>query len=102
MNIQQMIQSAQKIQREYEKEHKKLEEKEFTYTANDAIKLTLKGDMSFVSLEFLDKDILEKDNAEMIGDMVEIAYTHIRDEILSEEDKISSKFSKGMPGGFGF
>lgn len=100
MNMQQMVQSMQKLQRQYEKEHKLLEEKEFSYTANGAIKLTLKGDMTFVSLEFIDKDILDKDNAEMVSDMIKLAYNHIKDEIGDAENEIANKFK--MPGGFGF
>ncbi|HBP44216.1 MAG TPA: hypothetical protein DEA28_03495 [Firmicutes bacterium] len=100
MNMQQMVQSMQKLQRQYEKEHKLLEEKEFTYTANSAIKLTLKGDMTFVSLEFLDKDILDKENADIISDMIKLAYDHIKEEINKAEEEIASKFK--VPGGFGF
>jgi len=100
MNMQQMVQAMQKTQRMYEKEHAILEQKEFSYTANSAIKLTLKGDMSFVSLEFLEPSMLEEDNAEMIADIIKIAYEEIRNQILDEEDKLAEKFK--TPGGLGF
>ena len=77
-----------------------LEEKEFTHTANSAVKLTLKGDMSFVSLEFIEPSMLEEDNAEMIADIIKIAYEAIREEILKEEDKLLEKYK--TPGGLGF
>ena len=37
MNMQQMVQQVQKMQRMYEKEHKILEETEFNYIANGVI-----------------------------------------------------------------
>ena len=56
--------------------------------------------MTFVNLEFIDKDILDKDNAEMVSDMIKLAYDHIKDEIGDAENEIANKFK--MPGGFGF
>lgn len=102
MNMQQMVQTMQRMQREYEKAHKALEEKEFSYTANNAIKVTMKGDMTLVSIEFIDDEILEKDNAEMISDMLVLAYNNIKDQINDEEDAIAAKFKGAVPGGMGF
>ncbi len=100
MNMQQMVQQVQKMQRMYEKEHKILEETEFNYITNGVISLTLKGDMSLVSIKILDEDILEKDNLEMIQDMIKLAYDNVRDQILQKEEELASKFK--VPGGFGF
>ncbi len=102
MNMQQMVQTMQRMQREYEKAHKTLEEKEFSYTANNAIKVTMKGDMTLISIEFIDDEILEKDNAEMISDMLVLAYNNIKDQINNEEDAIAAKFKGAIPGGMGF
>lgn len=92
MNMQQMVQQMQKMQRQYEKDHKIIEETSFSYTANGAVKLTLKGDMSFESIEFLDKDILDKENEEMISDMIKVAYENVRKQVLDEEDKLAEKY----------
>ena len=100
MNMQQMVQSMQKMQRQYEKAHKELEEREFTYTQNGVVKVTLKGDMSLVGVEFLDADVLEADNKEMIEEMISIAYENVRQQIYDEEEKLADKFKVGA--GFGF
>lgn len=100
MNMQQMVQQVQKMQRMYEKEHKILEQTEFSYTANGVLKLTLKGDMSLVGVEILDKDLLEPDNLEMIQDMFQLAYDNVREQIIDKEEELASKFK--VPGGLGF
>lgn len=99
---QQIMQAFNKMQRESEKKLKALDEKEFTYTANNAIRLVMKGDMSLVNIEIIDKDILDKDNADMLTDMIKLAYDHIREEINAEQDKINAELSSKLPGGFKF
>lgn len=92
MNMQQMIQAMNKVQRQYEKERAVLEEKEYSYTANGVVKLTLKGNMELVSLEILDDDIVNKDDKDMLIDMITLAYNNIREQILKEDDELTAKY----------
>ncbi len=92
MNMQQMIQAMNKVQRQYEKERAVLEEKEYSYTANGVVKLTLKGNMKLVSLEILDDDIVNKDDKDMLIDMITLAYNNIREQILKEDDELTTKY----------
>lgn len=92
MNMQQMIQAMNKVQRQYEKERAVLEEKEYSYTANGVVKLTLKGNMELVSLEILDDDIVNKDDKDMLIDMITLAYNNIREQILKEDDELTTKY----------
>jgi len=101
MNMQQMVQAMQKMQRQYEKEHKILEETEFEYTANGAVKIVLKGNLEMVSLEFLDPELL-KDDAEMVADMIKLAYDGARDQINDAEDALAQKFQQNSKGGMMF
>ena len=78
-SYQQMIQQMQKTQREFERKQKLLDEKEFEYTANGAVKITLKGNMDFVSIEFLDKDLLNADDEDMLKVMIKLAYDGCKD-----------------------
>jgi len=100
MNMQQMVQAMQKAQRQYEKDHKVLEEKEFEFVANGAVKVVMKGDLEMVSVEFLDKEILT-DDPEMVADMIKIAYNGCKDQINAEEEKLAQKMqaSAGAMGG---
>ena len=99
MNMQQMVQNMQKMQRQYEKAHKVLEETEFTYTQNGVVKITVKGDMSLVGIEFVDASALEADNKEMLEEMISIAYENVRQQVLDAEDALADKFKVG--GAFG-
>jgi len=99
--MQQMVQAMQKMQRQYEKEHKILEETEFEYTANGAVKIILKGNLEMVSLEFLDPELL-KDDSEMVADMIKLAYEGARDQINDAEDALAKKFQQNSKGGMMF
>ena len=101
MNMQQMVQAMQKMQRQYEKEHKVLEETEFEYTANGAVKIILKGNLEMVSLEFIDQELL-KDDPEMVSDMIKLAYNGARDQINDAEDALAAKFQQNNKGGMMF
>ena len=100
-SYQQMIQQMQKTQREFERKQKLLDEKEFEYTANGAVKITLKGNMDFVSIEFLDKDLLNADDEDMLKDMIKLAYDGCKDLITQATEELASSFKiNGMPGVF--
>ena len=100
MNIQQMIQAMNKMQRQYQKDLDALADREFEYTANGAVKVTLKGSMEMVSIEFLDNDVLE--DKDMLSDMIKGAYQGAKALINAEEDKIQAKYQSMAKGGMPF
>lgn len=100
MNMQQMIQAMNKMQRQYQKDLDVLGAKEFSYTANGAVKVTLKGSMEMVSVEFLDKDVIE--DPEMLADMIKMAYDGTKAIINEEEEKIQAKYQSMAKGGMPF
>ena len=102
MNMQQMVQAMQKMQRQYEKEHKVLEETEFENVANGAVKVVLKGNLEMVSVEILDKDMLNADDVDMIQDMIMLAYNGCKDKINDAEEKLAAKFQQNAKGGMMF
>ena len=101
MNMQQMVQAMQKLQRQYEKEHKLLEEKEFTNTANGAVTVTMKGNLDMVSIEILDDDLLKE--KEDLVEMIKLAYNGCKDQINDAEEALADKFQQAnRKGGFPF
>ena len=101
MNMQQMVQAMQKLQRQYEKEHKLLEEKEFTNTANGAVTVTMKGNLDMVSIEILDDDLLKE--KEDLVEMINFAYTGGKEQINDAEESLADKFQQAnRKGGFPF
>ncbi len=101
MNMQQMLQSVKKMQREYEKEHKKLEETTFKGSANGIVEVALKGDFTLEKVTILDDSVLSKDDKEMIEEAIVLAYNKAKDEIMAKEDELAAKFQQ-QPGGMFF
>lgn len=92
MNMQQMLIQAQKLQREMQKQQAELEQKEFTVTKGGAVTVIVKGDKSIKSIS-IDEDAFEKENKEMVEEMIALAINEAIDQIRAEEDKISAKAS---------
>lgn len=101
MNMQQMLQQVKKMQREYEKQHKILEETIFEGSANGVVKVYLKGDFTIDRIEILDDDILNKDDKDTLEESIKLAYQSAKDQIMSKEDELTAKFQK-QPGGMLF
>ena len=101
MNMQQMIQAMNKVQRQYEKDKKVLDEKSFEYTANGAVKVTLKGDYSMVGIEFSDSEVLKED-AETVSDLIKLAYDGAKALVDKAGEELIEKYQKNAPGGLPF
>lgn len=100
MNMQQMIQQAQKMKRELEKAQKALQEQEFTLSKGGAVNVTLYGSKKVKSVE-VDPDAFEADNKDMIQDMIALAINELIDQINKAEEEINEKIT-GTSAGFGF
>lgn len=102
MNMQQMLQSVKKIQREYEKEHKaRIEDVTFSHTQNGLVKVSLKGNFELEKIEILDEEALSKENKEMIEEMIVLAYQECKKQIDKVEEELMNKYQK-QPGGMFF
>ena len=101
MNMQQMVQAMNKMQRQYEKERKVLDEKEFKYVANGAVEVVLKGDNTLSSITFVDPEILKED-PEMVQDMIKLAFDGSKDLLDKAEEELANKFQKSAMGGLPF
>lgn len=97
VQIKKMMQEAQKMQGNIEKEQKKLEKKEYTKTlGGDAIKITMLGTKKIKSIE-IKPEILEPEEQEFIQEMIMEGINSLNDEIEKEyEEKIGS-LTKGLP-----
>lgn len=100
MNMQQMLMQAQKMQRELAKAQAQLAEKEFTVSKGGAVTVVLKGDKTVVSVS-IDEDAFDKDNKEMVEEMIVLAINEAQEKIDEESEAINEKIT-GRPGGLGF
>ena len=89
MNMQALMQQAQRMQREMEKAQKDLEAKEFeVVSAGGGIKVVITGAKEIKSID-LDKDIVDPDDKEMLQDMIVVAINDAIALVVEEEQKIS-------------
>ena len=100
MNMQQMMAQAQRMQRELQKALKELEEKEFTCSNGGAITVKMYGSGQVISVN-IEEDAFEKENKEMIEDMIAMAVNEGLDTIAAEKEAINERVT-GQKGGFGF
>ena len=97
MNMQQMLMQAQKMQRELQKAQNELKEKEFTVSKGGAVTVVVKGDHSIKSIN-IDEDAFDKDNKEMVEEMVAMAINEAIEQIEKEAEAINEKIT-GRSGG---
>ena len=97
MNMQQMLMQAQKMQRELQKAQNELKEKEFTVSKSGAVTVIVKGDHTIKSIS-IDEDAFDKDNKDMVEEMVAMAINEAIEQIEKESDEINERVT-GRSGG---
>ena len=102
MNINALMQQAQKMQQQMTKKQKELENKEYEFSSNGgAIKIKMLGSKQLISLD-IDEDLLDKDEKEMLQDMLVVAFNEAVNAIDEDVSKEMESLSGGMriPGMF--
>ena len=97
MNMQQMLAQAQKMQRELQKAQNELKAKEFTVSKGGAVTVVVKGDHSIVSVS-IDEDAFDKENKEMVEEMIALAINEAIEKINKESEEINERIT-GRAGG---
>ena len=102
MNINALMQQAQKMQKQMEKKRQELESKEFEFSSNGgAIKIKMLGSKEMTSLE-IDEDLIDKDEKDMLQDMLMVAINEAISKIDEEVNNVMGSVTGGMkiPGMF--
>lgn len=101
MNMQQMMIQAQKMQRELKKAMDELAKQEFSVNKSGAVTITMMGDGSLKSVS-IDEDAFEKDNKEMIEDLIVLGVQELSEKIEKAKEEINERItgSKNGLGGF--
>lgn len=96
MDMRALMQQATRMQQEMEKQQKELEAKDFTITsAGGGITVVITGAKVIKSID-IDEDIIDKDEKEMLQDMVVVAINEAISTVLAEEQKILAKQQANM------
>lgn len=89
MNMQAMMQQAQKLQRDMMKAKNEIDEKNFT-SIQGFLTIEMKGTKEITSVK-IDKENLDKDDIEMLEDLISLA---VNDNIKKIEKETESKMGK--------
>jgi len=92
MNMQAMLMQAQRIQRELQKAKNELASKEFVIEKGGAVKVTVMGDRSVKSIN-IDESAFNKEDKEMIEDMIVIAIKEGVEQVNKAIEEINVRFT---------
>ena len=98
MNIQAMMKQAQKLQKEMMEEKEKIDKMEFENT-NSFVTVKVSGKKELIDVK-INQDNLEKDDIEMLQDIIVVAVNNCLKQIDAETEKRMGKYTQGMPGLF--
>ena len=95
MNIQAMMKQAQALQRDMLKAKKEIDEKEFVGESS-LVKITLLGTKEVKSVKIDSSSDLEKDDIEMLEDMIMVAFNDATKKVDEETEKKMGKFANHL------
>ncbi len=99
MNMQALMKQAQKLQKDMLNAKEEIDNTLFT-GENSLVKVTMKGTRELTKVEINSEESLDKDDIEMLQDMILVAVN----EALSKIDKMTEekmgKYGNSMPGLF--
>ena len=95
-----MMIQAQKMQRELQKAQDALAEKEFKITKAGLVTITVLGSKEVKSIE-IEEDGYEKDNKEMVEELIVSGLNELFNQIDEESEEINKRIT-GRSGGLGF
>ena len=98
MNIQAMMKQAQKLQKDMMNAKDEIDNTEFEVTKS-FVQVKAKGNKKIQSIK-IDMESLEKDDVEVLEDLLQVAINELMDNIDKETEKKMGKYTQGMPGLF--
>ena len=101
-NMNNLMQQAQKMQRQMEENQKALQEKEFTASAGGgAVEVTISGKKEVTKVK-LAEEVVDPEDIEMLEDLIMAATNEALRKVEEESAAVMSKLTGGLGGGFPF
>ncbi len=97
MNIQNLMREAQKMQKTLQKAQEELENTNYEGTSS-FVKVVLNGNKDLVSFKFDGVESLEKDDIEMLEDMILVAFKDASQKVDADKEKKLGKYGQGLSG----
>lgn len=99
MNMQAIMKQAQKLQKDMMKAKEEIDNTDFVGESS-LVKVTMKGTKEVTNVEISTEDSLDKDDIEMLQDMIMVAVNDAIKKIDEVTEQKMGKFSNSMPGIF--
>lgn len=99
MNMQALMKQAQKLQKDMLSAKEEIDNTLFT-GENSLVKVTMKGTREVIKVEISSEDSLDKDDIEMLQDMILVAVNEATSKIDKMTEEKLGKYGNSMPGLF--
>ena len=99
MNIQALMKQAQTLQKDMQKQEEEIEKTEFEGESS-LVKVKVNGRKEVLSITIENKENLEKDDMELLEDMIMVALNNAFKKVDDLREQKMSKYSNMMPGLF--
>ena len=99
MNMNALMQQAQKMQKDLEKKQAEIKATEYV-GESQLVEVVLMGDKTLKSIKFKNIESLDKDDVEMLQDMIKIAHDDAIKKINEDFDSKMGPYAKQLGGLF--
>ena len=99
MNIQALMRQAQTMQKDMQKQEEEIEKTTFEGESS-LVKVKVNGKKEVLSISIENKDSLDKDDLEILEDMIMVALNNAFKKVDDLREKKMSKYTNMMPGLF--
>ena len=96
MNMQALMKQAQKLQKDMLSAKEEIDNTLFT-GENSLVKVTMKGTREVIKVEISSEDSLDKDDIEMLQDMILVAVNEASSKIDKMTEEKLGKYGNSMP-----
>ncbi len=97
MNMNALMQQAQRMQKDMEKKQKEIKESEYT-GESQLVEVILYGDKTLKSIKFKNMDDFDKDDVEILEDMIKIAHADAFKKIEKDVEAKMGPYAKQLGG----
>lgn len=101
MNMNKMLQQAQKMQKQMTQAQEEINQSVFEQKFQDLLTIEAYGTKKIKSIN-IDKELVDLNDLEMLEDTIASTLNKLMNEIDAHSDKVMGKFSAGMSGGLPF
>ena len=97
MNIQSLMREAQKMQKNLQKTQEELTNTKYEGVSS-LVTIVLDGNKNIVSVKINSEDTLEKEDIEMLEDMILVAFKDAAKKVDADKEKKLGKYGQGLAG----